>query len=411
MTFGFVTIREGDKGIIVDRRNGKVELVEGPSRRFLFRADYTPLRRFFADQKEYLEVRHRNGIREHLAGPVSLYQNPIDHESIFVRNVITLDANEALVVYKQGGGENAVQRRIAYGPTLFVPQANEWLHEFSWHGSPDNDKTRKIPNALKFTKLRVIPDQFYYNVPDVRTSDDALLNAVKVMIFFELKDLEMMLVNTHDPIADFINALCADVIAFAATLTYEQFLEKTCMLNDLNTYSQLCSRSKRIGYNITKVVYRGYHSANLQGMHDTAIESRTRLRLEAETEAQSQTLADMKLSKQMERARMEQSMEVDASEHSLKIQAQQAAHDLRCDHEQHEERLRQKSAEAAKEIEHLRLKNAEQLAFLDSLRNMGVDLTSYLVSQHVHPDKVYKVVGSHGDAAATQANVHIHDTA
>ena len=38
------------------------------------------------------------------------------------------------------------------------------LHEFVWHGTDRQNKTQKIPGALRFTKLRVIPDQFYYNV-------------------------------------------------------------------------------------------------------------------------------------------------------------------------------------------------------------------------------------------------------
>ena len=44
------------------------------------------------------------------------------------------------------------------------------LHEFVWHGTDPTNKTRKIPGALKFIKLRVIPDQFYYNIEDVSVS-------------------------------------------------------------------------------------------------------------------------------------------------------------------------------------------------------------------------------------------------
>ena len=44
----------------------------------------------------------------------------------------------------------------------------------------------QAPGALRFNVLRIIADQFYYNVHDVRTKDDTLLN-VKLMIFFELK--------------------------------------------------------------------------------------------------------------------------------------------------------------------------------------------------------------------------------
>ena len=62
-----------------------------------------------------------------------------------------------------------------------------------------------------------------------------------------------MLTQTHDPIADFVNAVCSDVIAFAATISYEDFLKLTHKLSDLATYSQLATRSERIGYTVTKV--------------------------------------------------------------------------------------------------------------------------------------------------------------
>ena len=45
-----------------------------------------------------------------------------------------------------------------------VPEVNQWLHVFRWHGSKDaSDQYTKVPGELVFTKLRTIPDQFYYN--------------------------------------------------------------------------------------------------------------------------------------------------------------------------------------------------------------------------------------------------------
>ena len=86
-----------------------------------------------------------------------------------------------------------------------------------------------------------------------------------------------MLDNTHDPIGDFINNAASDVVAFCATLTYEKFLEKTSELNKMETFPQLTSRAKSIGYDINKVVFRGFHSSEaLQRMHDNAIHERTR---------------------------------------------------------------------------------------------------------------------------------------
>ena len=43
--------------------------------------------------------------------------------------------------------------------------------------------------------------------------------------------------------------------------SYQEFLKQTNELNKMETYSQLMSRTKRIGYTIRKVVYRGYEAS------------------------------------------------------------------------------------------------------------------------------------------------------
>jgi hypothetical protein len=48
-----------------------------------------------------------------------------------------------------------------------------------------------VPGLKRFTQLTTIPDQFYYNVKDVRTVDDTMIT-VKLMLFFELKDIIKM---------------------------------------------------------------------------------------------------------------------------------------------------------------------------------------------------------------------------
>merc|ERR1719487_2258445 len=149
---------------------------------------------------------------------------------------------------------------MIYGPCLHTPQnATEWVHKFSWHGSdPSTDScARKTKCALRFEKLRTCPDQTYYDVENVRTKDDALLT-IKLMIFFRLKDIDTMLRETHDPIADFINAVSSDVIEFVSGKTFEAFKNSADQMNDLSVYRQLTSRATGIGYNVTKVVFRGY---------------------------------------------------------------------------------------------------------------------------------------------------------
>lgn len=168
--------------------------------------------------------------------------------------------------------------------------------------------------------LPIPPD---YNIRDVRTKDDALIvsgcdgqwscyrtaspnfshvlspplyllrtyatypQTAKVMIFYELTDLELMLDTTPDPIGDFINAVCGDVVAFCAVRGYEEFVSETDKLSKLETFPQLTMRAERSGYKISKVVFRGYHcSESLALMHSQAMESRTQLRLQSDTQQQ-----------------------------------------------------------------------------------------------------------------------------
>jgi len=63
--------------------------------------------------------------------------------------------------------------------------------------------------------------------------------------------------------------------------SYTEFIERSAELNDLSNYPLLLDRCKMIGYEVSKVVFRGYYaSEQLQRMHDGAIEARVKLKLE-----------------------------------------------------------------------------------------------------------------------------------
>ena len=431
--FNYRTIRTGDR-VAVWEKDGDVTFVNGP-RRLRLRSGQrlVPLERHAAGPGQYLVVRFKDGRTEHVHGPASVWFHPVEHESIAVEQALSLDANEAIVVYAEdratgpgsapgtaGTDASRVTRRIVRGPSLFMPAANEWLHEFRWHGADPADPRRKVPRALRFNKLRVIPDQMYFDVEDVRTADDALL-AVKLMLFFELADVDTMLDQTHDPVADFVNAVSADVIDFAAGLSFEQFKERTGALGEMSTYRQLTGRAERIGYRINKVVYRGYQAtAKLQSMHDGAIEARTKLRLEAETENQSQALADLKLVREAERAERRREMEEAELAHNNRILGLNHDQQLRRQGLEHEESSRRRQADRERrteakrqaneiELHHLRETNRERLGFLQSMQNMGVDLTRYLIAQYQHPDRVIRIDNGESGASRVRPQFHLHD--
>lgn len=306
------------------------------------------------------------------------------HENIQTLDALKLDANHMVVVYKRVK-DGAVQRKIIQGPTVFVPEAEEWLHEFKWHGTDPENKTRMVPGRDKFQQLAVIPEQFYYNVKDVRTNDDTMIT-VKLMLFYELKDVLKMLDTTHDPIADMINGMCADVIAFVGKLSFEQFLKMSHLLSQLDSYPQLSQRADRIGYEVQKIVFRGYHSSEqLQIMQNSAIESRTQLRLNTEIEEQRQKLADLKVTKEQERTKLRQEMEKSKQDHKQKVEQLKQQHTLEIEQLQHNQKLLIASQMTKARIDHQSEDDCHKIDHLNKLKDLNIDLTAYMTNQQPPP--------------------------
>lgn len=189
-------------------------------------------------------------------------------------------------------------------------QPNEWLHQFTWHGPSKTNKTSYEPGIDKFEVLNFAPNQLYYNISDVRTADDALIR-IKLMIFYELKEIETMLNATKDPIADLINCCSSDVTQFTSNKTYLSFIENCYQLNDMATYVKLVKRAMYLGFEVTKVVFRGYFaSPKLQLIHDKSMEMRTQLKLEHESALQENDRKYLDLKNTINRLTGEQDIEL-----------------------------------------------------------------------------------------------------
>merc|ERR1711869_49840 len=167
------------------------------------------------------------------------------------------------------------------------------------------------------------------------------------------------------------------VIEYVSGKSFEQFKASTEQMNDLGIYRQLTSRAKGIGFDVTKVVFRGYGAPNrLQKMHDDAIERRTKLSLERETEEQEQQLKDIRLQREEERQRQQHRMEKEKQVHEMEMQ--EAAHN-----QTQKEQLVERQAS----FEHLtRLKQ--------HLGVSGDSLAEYLISmERGPPEKLIQIMG------------------
>lgn len=396
----YYVVEEGQQ-VLKRKSDGSMEIIVGPKKVWRGKNKFVPMKHFVAHPGEFLIIRYRDGRQEHLPGPSEIWMDPRVHKEITRQEALQLASKEAVVVYSQKEDSQEITRRVQYGPGLFMPRPGEWLHTFSWHASKGGHLgVEKVPNGLVFQKLWLMPDQMYHDVRDVRTSDDAVLT-IRLMMFFELVDIERMLDTTHDPIGDFVNAATSDVVDWVGRHNFDSFKASTAQLNEIEAYRQLTARASQCGYRIGKVVYRGYGAAeSLQQMHDQAIEARTRLQLERATEQQAQDLENYKLDCQIERSakrRTEQESEV--------------GHDLQMEQRRTEQRLRQQEAQTVSSREQRRLESemtrdnrqrelAQEREHLQVLREMGVDLTSYLTQARA--DQVIELRGGNG------ARPHVH---
>lgn len=239
----FLTIEQGERYMVTSKVTGKCAFVDGPTRIFLYRKTKRQMRKHMCTEKQYLEVTYNDGRTRHIHGPTFLYENPLEIRKVTQKPLHMLSASEMIVVYRhEGNADNKgkesgnVVRCNVQGPCVYMLKETEWLHQFSWHGPKPDNKAHHHAKQRNFEVLVTTPESLYYNVKDVRTKDDAILS-IKLMLFYYMSDIERMLDTTQDPIGDFLNAVCADVISFASTRDYETLLEESHLLNDLDRYS------------------------------------------------------------------------------------------------------------------------------------------------------------------------------
>lgn len=397
--FSYV-VEEGQR-VLMRKPDGRIEILVGPTKVSRFRKQFRPMQHYVAHPGEFLIVRYRDGRQEHVPGPTELWFDPREHQEITREDALQIAAREAVVVYSRPEeGSAEISRRIVHGPALFVPEPGEWLHTFSWHGSKGGSQgIEKTAHSLTFQKLWLMPDQMYHDIRDVRTADDAVLT-IRLMIFFELLDIEKMLETTHDPIGDFVNAATSDVVGFTGLHDFESFKQNTNQLNELETYKQLIGRAGQCGYRINKVVYRGYGAPeSLQQMHNQAIEARTRLQLERANEQQAQDLENYKLDCQLGRANKRRSEQAGEVEHDLAMTRKKQEAERQEKTAKHEQVLELRRREREQEFEMRARQHQQERDQLDALRNLGVDLTAYLTQSRA--DRVIELRGG-------SAGTHLH---
>lgn len=202
--------------------------------------------------------------------------------------------------------------------------------------------------------------------------------------------------KTQDPISDFANAICADVVSTVGKLSFEEFLKHgVSKLNNITTYTELANRASRNGYKIESVIYNGYTSSlGLQTIQDNAIQKRTQLRLNAEIDETKNKLIDLRLKSENERLNLESDLSRIKFEFEQSLIDSKAKFDLLRVKMSCETNLKIKQIEQDLVCDYKKKVQLVEQDYLVKLKGLGVDVNSYeieLVKSKHRLDTLYEL--------------------
>lgn len=432
--FGKRTVKAGEAAAIWDSQ-GRHRQVIGPMVVHLWFSTIRFLDRHAATPTQYLAVLHRSGKRETIRGPAVLYENPVLHQSIEVKESIQLTApTEALVVYtevsvgtpvgssatfdatpvgaKLGLGaeekqedeeaeaaegyspihEKSVSRRIIRGPAIFVPKVDEWTHEFVWSGNQARSRSAIVPGALHFNVLET-NTQTWSTDAKMRTSDNIPFT-VQLTLTYKIKSIESMLASSTDPVAEWWSGLEADMCVLGDNVASSTVLAKglNAVMSTLDSFPRLCARMESNGFSLEGVILRRVLASEaLEKRFKEAAAEETdgarRLAI-AETNLKAERIAALsKAEKEVCEAEAQEKREAraaEAKEASLRLEMERAESRRQKEHEMeatqlaHELEIKRQKEEAEAASANAQIER--QVRYLKELKALDVDLTSYLMN-------------------------------
>lgn len=408
------TTVETNQFAIIKYLNGDEKIIKGP-KTLVRDFDMTQIdvhENSSAQIGKFAHICYNDGTEEIINGPCEVnYTSKMS--SIEIKDGIKLDGQESLIVYTDSNDN--VTRDIIKGPDVWIPKVidsdgnklRQWVHNFSVHGSKYKEYDRgvlnvKVPGALNFTKLRLVPSMMYLDTMDTRTNDDALLT-IRSVLYYEITDVEKLLDGTYDHTADLINATSACTNQYVSTRSFDKFKTEIDGLNDLSQYDILVQKGKEIGINVTKVVCNGYIAPDaIQEMQNRSLETQTRLQIEYDEETQKQELQDLILERDTKRSEEKMDLEKTQQNHKLGLIFNEEEAQRRKIDEDHKLEYAYQSKindELIRMTEH----ETEQM----ELRSKVVDLTAIEVAKATQPpEKRYEFVDAPGANFKNEFNVN-----
>jgi hypothetical protein len=158
----------------------------------------------------------------------------------------------------------------------------------------------------------------------------------------------------------------------------EYLQESDKKLNDLKSYEQLNQRASGNGFKIEAIIYNGYTSSvQLQTIQDTAIQSRTQLRLNAEIEKQKSELIDLKLQNQNKCVGLESELNRNKCSFDQVIADENKKFHLSNQKLKHDMEMKIQDIKLKADNEYKSEKNRIEEEYLLSLSELNIDLNRY----------------------------------
>ncbi len=221
--FDKIELRPGQKIQVYNPKSEDVQDIDSPWIHFIHPdAIVVEYEKIILNEGERAWLYDENWEYKEVVWPAVVYEHPEWKLERFRR--IQLSEREAVVKVQQDGKEEIILGKDS--PEVYINPANEKLKHFRWTGSGENGPdSEKVPGMVRFEVLRLDNSQTYFSFP-VRTKDNVVID-LKLMIFYEISNLENLIKNTHDPMCEFYNKLQATITSRIAEKNFDDFKQDT----------------------------------------------------------------------------------------------------------------------------------------------------------------------------------------
>jgi len=433
------TVKDGE-ALAVWNRSGRHREIVGPKLEYLWCSTIRFLDKHTANQHQYLRVELVDGSVEHVAGPKTIFENPVKHRLVTVLPVIELRSQkECVVLYKvnavgtrkqqqqqqpdthadrKGSGTPtsqdshasnsesptlSLERSVVYGPLMYVPSVNERVHHFHWRFGDDQRPLKGWENHDLVT-VKTHTAQAYSFTAELITSDNISAH-VTVNCYISVDDVQKLADGASDPIDYVFRAYAADVLDLGRQMGSADLRETAhTVFSDMKSFSRLLNHAGALGMTVRNVDYSGLTaSSELKNLYDHRAQIESDYKREVGASELRSRLEDMDLHSKKTKLEETHSHEKNVQELQNKLKLLEQDFQLELGNREEQTRLKmerdifqQRARLETEKLEHeqqmqrsrfvaegegRRMIATEYVELLTAISGLGVDMTKFLCKE------------------------------